>query len=220
MHKIAADSLVFDLDGTLWDASGTCALAWNLSLREAGITEVQVDASRVRSYSGLKMDVILAQHFGFLDASRQALLLERYRHNEATLMREQGGILFPGTRGVLRSLASRYPLFIVSNCLAGYIENFLAFHGLQDLFVDWECSGNTGLSKGENIQLVRQRHALARPVYIGDTRWDMEASQAAGIPFIFAAYGFGDPGSVAWRIENLAELPGLLDGNGLGVTPR
>ena len=33
---------------------------------------------------------------------------------------------------------------------------------------------------------------LKFPVYVGDTRGDQESAIEAGIPFIFAAYGFAD----------------------------
>ena len=45
--------------------------------------------------------------------------------------------------------------------------------------------------KGENIRLIMERNQLERAVYIGDTQGDLDASHAAGIPFIYAAYGFG-----------------------------
>ena len=62
---------------------------------------------------------------------------------------------------------------------------------MEGYFTDWECSGRTGLPKGENIRLVVERNHLQAPVYVGDTRLDYEAAQQAGVPFIHAAYGFG-----------------------------
>ena len=48
------------------------------------------------------------------------------------------------------------------------------------------------MSKGQNIKLISQRNGLKAPVYIGDTIFDYEATQEADVPFIFAAYGFGE----------------------------
>ena len=53
---------------------------------------------------------------------------------------------------------------------------------------------------------------LQAPVYVGDTPGDLTASQGAGVPFIFATYGFGQLSSAEApaRIASLAELPELL----------
>lgn len=61
---------------------------------------------------------------------------------------ELGGLLYPHIEAGLRRLLVRYPLFIVSNCQAGYIEAFLEWSGLAECFRDFGCSGNTRLSKG------------------------------------------------------------------------
>ena len=49
-----------------------------------------------------------------------------------------------------------------------------------------------------------------KPVYVGDTLLDHKSAAEAGLPFIFAAYGFGTVENTP-SIESLAELPGLLD---------
>ncbi|MFP3471895.1 hypothetical protein R0J90_17765, partial [Micrococcus sp. SIMBA_144] len=51
--------------------------------------------------------------------------------------------------------------------------------------------GRTGLSKGENIQLIIERNNLTSPIYVGDTEGDRKAARYARIPFIYAQYGFG-----------------------------
>lgn len=48
---------------------------------------------------------------------------------------------------------------------------------------------------------------LRRPVNVGDTQKDAAAAEKAGIPFIFAEYGFGDAPNAALRIGSIEELP-------------
>ena len=67
------------------------------------------------------------------------------------------------------------------------------------------CS--TPLSKGENIRLVIQRNAIDRAVYVGDTQGDLDAADFAGIPFIRAAYGFGQVNRPVPEIPCLPDLP-------------
>ena len=47
---------------------------------------------------------------------------------------------------------------------------------------------------------------MKNPIYVGDTNGDMEASYYAGIPFVYAAYGFGDVESFDYKIDDISEL--------------
>lgn len=71
---------------------------------------------------------------------------------------------------------------------------------------DYESYENIFLSKGENIKLVISRNNLKNPIYVGDTKGDMEASYYAGIPFVYASYGFGKVESFDYKINDISEL--------------
>ncbi len=95
---------------------------------------------------------------------------------------------------------------VVSNCQHGYIEAFYKYHSLEKYFLDYENPGRTGLSKGENIKLIIKRNDLTSPVYVGDTEGDLDASEFAGVPFVYAKYGFGKVSKYDYVIENFNEL--------------
>jgi phosphoglycolate phosphatase len=84
----------------------------------------------------------------------------------------------------------RVPLFIVSNCQAGYIETFLRWSAGP--FIDFECWGNTGLPKADNLRRIIDRNGLRSPVLVGDTAGDQAAASACGVPFVYVDYGFGE----------------------------
>ena len=107
---------------------------------------------------------------------------------------------------VLAELSQKYELFIVSNCQSGYIETFLQYHKLERYFTDYECPGGTGREKGENIRIVIDRNNLEKAVYIGDTQGDYESAVFAGIPFIHAAYGFGNVEADVPKIKSIGEI--------------
>ena len=132
------------------------------------------------------------------------------RLDPAAVCPARGGELYPELEETLAALSAREPLFIVSNCLDGYIQCFLHSSGLGRYFRDYECEGSTGLSKAENIMLLCRRHGLRRPVYVGDTRSDESSARKAGCAFIHAAYGFGSCEAPDAVIRGLGELPGLL----------
>ena len=204
------DGLIFDLDGTLWDASAACVLAWNETFNQTGNHGQSLDEDFIRSVSGLRIEKIFSDYLSFIPASKYSEVLETYKQNEIIYVEKFGGELFPKTKEVLTELSSRHKLFVVSNCLVGYIESFISFHKLENIFTDFESAGNTGLPKSENIKLIIKRNELQNPIYIGDTEWDQEAAKAANIPFIHATYGFRKVDGAENKIESLADLPELL----------
>jgi phosphoglycolate phosphatase len=123
---------------------------------------------------------------------------------------ELGGVMFPDVDGGVRRLSARYPLFIVSNCQSGYIEVFFQTSRLGGCFKDFECWGNTGLSKTQNLGVVIERNRLRHPVFVGDTPGDQTAARECGVPFLFAAYGFADCPDAAHRFASFSTLTDWL----------
>lgn len=206
------DAVLFDLDGTLWNSIRSILPCWQRLGRErAG---VEITAEMLASIMGKQHQEIGDLFFPNLKdpQERLALTLECCRE-ECVGLDVTGGDLYPGVEETLRNLAQRYPMAIVSNCGPGYIEAFLKAHHFSDCFVDFEHSGNTGLSKGENIRLVMERNGWKQAVYVGDTLGDAMAARAAGIPFVFASYGFGvvSPEDYAVKMEDFSRLPEILD---------
>ena len=203
------DSIIFDLDGTLWDSTYVVTRAWNDAIRRhPGVKEVS--HAQIESVAGLTLDEIGERLFPSSSEEEKRLLLHDCGENECSFLAVSGGKLYPGLEDTLKQLSPKYRLFIVSNCQTGYIEAFFHAHGLGNYFTDYECAENTGLTKGENISLVIKRNGLKAPVYIGDTLGDYQASKAAGIPFIHAEYGFGSVPQMTFSLSRITSLPALL----------
>ncbi|VXB19760.1 HAD family hydrolase [Bacillus sp. 349Y] len=185
------DSIIFDLDGTIWDPIDTVLEAWNRTIEEhdeAGQTMTREDFEGVM---GLQVKEIEERLFPDVDEEVRSRMLKACLEREEALLNERGGRLYPDVEKVLETLSHSYKLFIVSNCQDGYIETFYDYHKLERFFKDFENPGRTGLSKGENIKLIMERNNLKAPVYVGDTDGDRKAAEYAGIPFVYAKYGFG-----------------------------
>ncbi len=205
------DGILFDLDGTLWDALEGICLSWNRALaRFRPDLAGAVTPARLKGCMGMLLPDIAKKLFPQVEPGELAPLLEVCCDMENEYLARNGGVLCPGAAQALPLLAEKYPLFIVSNCQDGYIESFFAAHGLGRYFTDWECPGRTGRPKAENIRAVAARNGLRRPVYVGDTRGDFQAASAAGVPFLHAAYGFGAVEGVP-AIGSLVEPPALLE---------
>lgn len=125
---------------------------------------------------------------------------------ECDYLKEYAGTLYPYVEEVLDYLHNKYDLFIVSNCQDGYIEALFSVYNIQKYIKDYECSGRTGKSKGENIRMIMDRNKVTDAVYIGDTQKDKEASSEAKIPFLYAAYGFGKVEDCQHKIDSFKDL--------------
>ena len=117
---------------------------------------------------------------------------------------------YEGVQQTLEALQKDYRLFIVSNAQCGYPELCMEKLGIAHLFEGHLCFGDTGTEKGQTILELMRRHGITDAFYIGDTQGDYEATLEAGIPFIWAAFGFGDPKGYAARLEDFRQLPQLL----------
>lgn len=199
------DSMIFDLDGTLWDSSEAIVIIWNKVLQNKEV-DVKLTKEDIRGIMGLQSQEIGEKLFPSLDEHKLKQLFDEFAEAEGEYLAKNGGILFEKVEDVLKVLSTKYKLCIVSNCQEGYIEAFYQYHNLGKYFIDFENPGRTGLSKGENIQLVMKRNKLDSPIYVGDTLGDQRAAEFAGIPFVFAEYGFGKAERFDYSIDRFDQL--------------
>lgn len=200
------DSIIFDLDGTLWDPIDTVLIAFNIIIKRYDQVKKEVTREDFRTTMGLQIEDIGKKMFPDIEENTQKQILQESCELERVYIEEQGGNLYENVEDVLEALSQKYKLYIVSNCQHGYIEAFYKYHKLEKYFLDYENPGRTGLSKGENIKLIIERNNLSKPVYVGDTDGDLKASKYVGIPFVYAKYGFGQVSEYDYVIEKFDEL--------------
>lgn len=200
------DSILFDLDGTLWDSTEVVADAWNQALETFPQVAFRATPDNLKQLFGRPLDEIARMIVPELNDTERAVLLKKLYEVEDTALQKTPGRVYEGVRETLEALSRKYKLCIVSNCQAGYIELFLEKTGFQKYITDFECPGYTGLSKGENNKLVMERNQLTAPVYVGDTQGDLNSARFAGIPFVFASYGFGAPEEYEYRLTQFSDL--------------
>ena len=204
-------SLIFDIDGTLWDSRALVAEGYNIQLNAEGYPHLCVDAEVLRPLFGKTMaaiaDVILEE----VPVPERYALMERCMDTENKYLAEnECKIGYAGVKETLEELKKSYRLFIVSNAQCGYPELCMEKLEIAHLFEGHLCYGDTGTEKGETILELMRRHQITDAVYIGDTQGDYEATLVAGIPFIWCAFGFGNPDGYAAQLEDFRQLPQLL----------
>lgn len=209
------DSIIFDLDGTLWDSTAEVADAFNqvLATKHPEVKEV-VTPQRLQELFGLPLDVIAEKLYQSVPREHAVKVMEECCEYECEYLAEHGAVLYEGLEEALKELSKKYKLMIVSNCQEGYIQCFFAaYPHLEQYFTDFEYPGRSGKLKADNIRMVVERNKLRTPIYVGDTQGDANAAREAGVPFVFARYGFGDVKEYDEVVDSLAELARLADRN-------
>jgi phosphoglycolate phosphatase len=184
------DSIIFDMDGTLWDAVDTYASSWDIVFKQLNIdrTMPRDELAKMVGWEGKKvLEVIMPEY----DEEARQSIYAKVNEVRRELLPQNGGILYDGVKDGLKQLARKYQLFIVSNCAKGIIRLFIDWAGINEHIIDEIAYGTNYMPKHHNIKLLIERHNLENPVYVGDTEGDGEQSRLAGIPFVFVSYGFG-----------------------------
>ena len=210
------ESLIFDIDGTLWDSRALVAEGYNLQLRDEGLERYCVDAARLRPLFGKVMSAIADALFPDMPPQVRYPLMERCMARENRYLEEnECRIGYAGIAETLCTLSKTHRLFIVSNSQQGYPELCIQKLGLGQWIGGHLCFGDTGTGKGKTIRTLMNRYGITSCAYIGDTQGDYEATVEAGVPFIWAAYGFDTPSGYALKIDSPTDLLKLEEENKL-----
>lgn len=204
------DGIIFDVDGTLWDSTDSVTESWNLAIRENSDMDLTITADILKGLFGKTMTEIADSLFPSLPEKERMDFLDICYDYENRHLEAHPGDLYEGVVETIRKLAEKYPLFIVSNCQCGYIEVTVRSGGLESYIRDHLCFGETQVPKGQTLRMLMDRNGLKDPVYVGDTQGDADACREAGIPFIFAEYGFGDVPDAERRIRSFSDLCGMF----------
>ena len=193
MTHFSFDIVGFDLDGTLLDTSGDLAAAVNHAL--ASVDRPALTVEQVKPMIGGGARHMLKQGLtatGGYDESMldtlHATLLAYYEANICVLTRP-----YPGVVDALDALAAKdVTLGIVTNKIERFARTVLGELGLIDRFACILGGDTMSESKPSPMpihEMVRQCGG-GRAAFVGDSIFDIQAGQAAGLPTVACSYGF------------------------------
>ena len=204
------ESLIFDIDGTLWDSRALVAEGYNIQLEKEGLSHLAVTAEDLMPLFGKVMTEIADVIFASIPEKDRYSLMERCMDTENRYLFENPcRIGYPRVRETIAKLAEKHRLFIVSNSQCGYPELCIGKLGLTPYISGHLCFGDTGTSKGKTIRRLMEKHGIENALYIGDTQGDYEATVEAGIPFVWCTFGFGTPEGFVAKVDKFEELLNL-----------
>ena len=202
------ESIIFDIDGTLWDSRALIAEGYNIQLRKEGLHNLQTNEDVLLQLFGRTMSDIADNLFPDFPAEERYALMDRCIASEDAYLEQHpcDTIAYPDILSTMEELAKKHRLFIVSNGQKGYPQLAAKKLGVAHLIEGYLSYGDTGTHKGETIRILMKNHNITDAVYVGDTQGDYEATQDAGIDFIWADYGFGKPDACQGTIHCFKEL--------------
>ncbi|NDW10019.1 HAD family hydrolase [Dysgonomonas sp. 520] len=205
MELKETDSLIFDMDGTLWDAVDTYAYCWNIAFKKVGLNKEFTGQDLVQ-YMGIEAKKIFTIVFPDLTDDEIDSLFKVIAETVDEHLPVMGGKVYPDVIEGLHKLSKKYKLFMLSNCQKGSIGDFMKYTNTQDLFLDYFEHGANHQPKHVNIHTLMEKYDLKNPVYVGDTDSDRKQCDIAKIPYIFVSYGFGTTDKYAKKFDSFAHL--------------
>lgn len=186
--------ILFDCDGTIVDSEGLIVTAMIMAFVDHGLTPPTDKA--IRRIIGLSLPLAVEQ----LGAPNEGDLImevsQAYRTRYGFLRDEKGmrEPLFDGMDQIIRGLGSRddYILGIATGKTMKGVDNLLRANQLTHLFHTIQTSDKA--PSKPNPAMINQAMRETgidphRTVMIGDTSFDMEMAQNAGVPAIAVTWG-------------------------------
>ena len=191
-------ALIFDIDGTLWDSVALVGEGYNLQL---------ISEAKLRTLFGKTMVDLADGMLAGLPKEQRMEQMERCMDREMVHLWESPcNIGYPKVKETLAALSEKRNLYIVSNSQRGYPEVCIEKLGLTPYIRGHLCFGDTGAAKSVTIRTLMESAA-----YVGDIQGDCDSAHAAGIPFVWAAYGFGDVKDYEAKIDRFEDLLSLFE---------
>ena len=189
--------IVFDVDGTLVDSQNDIVRSMTLSFEALGLDAP--DRSRIVGIIGVSLEIAVAQLAPDLSSKMYDALVEGYKSAYTSLRAQNGSTLssplYPNAHRVLQGLhdTPQYLLGVATGKSRRGLDVLLHEHDLADFFVTLQTA-DTHPSKPHPAML---QAALAdagieaqNAVMIGDTQFDLEMAQAAGLYSIGVIWGY------------------------------
>jgi HAD superfamily hydrolase (TIGR01509 family) len=208
---------ILDVDGTLVDTNYQHALAWYRAFRDHDIV---LPIWRLHRHVGMGGDQLVER---LTDADVEQRLGEQIRSRETERYGEMIGEVeaFSEASKLLKDLRDRgHTTILASSAKQPELEHYIDLLGARRLADGWTSASEVEATKPEpdlvNAALERARAQPEQAVMVGDTPWDVEAAERAGVQTLavmtggFSREELCEAGAVE-VYESVAELRAALE---------
>ena len=176
---------LFDLDGTLLDSDQMLIETFHYLYKKFKPKDFVIDEEKIITFSGPQIKDTLKKEFPELD---QQMILEEWR-KESKKNYPIYTKLFPGAYALLSTLVeNRIPTAIITNKHRDAYVGAIPMFGLDKLNIFSICADESGRLKPypDGIYKCMEHFGIKDKkdvIYIGDSIYDYETSQNAGVDF-------------------------------------
>jgi HAD superfamily hydrolase (TIGR01509 family) len=179
---------ILDIDGTLVDTNYQHAMSWYLAFRQHGVV---LPVWRIHRHIGMGGDQLIAAVAGD-DVEARAGDDIRAAEGALYLASIQSTSVLEGARELIADLkdAGR-EVVLASSAKAQEVDHYLDLLEARELVDGWTTSADVERTKPEPDLVRAALDGLDsdEAVMVGDTPWDVEAAEKAGIPTVAVLTG-------------------------------
>ena len=179
----ALPAAILDIDGTLVDTNYHHAVAWFRAFRALDVT---LPLYRIHRHIGMGGDQLVAALAGE-DFERERGDDARAREGDIYMELIDEVRPLAGARELLEDLKERgHTLVLASSAKAHEVYHYLDLLAARDLADGWTTSADVEQTKPEPdlVAAAVEKAGGGAAVMVGDSTWDCEAAQRAGLPTI------------------------------------
>jgi HAD superfamily hydrolase (TIGR01509 family) len=206
---------ILDIDGTLVDTNYHHAVAWYRAFHQH---EIVLPIWRIHTHMGMGGDQLVGSLCGERTEEEKG---DDIRAAEKVLYAELIGEVEPlkGARELIEDLKGRgHAVVLASSAKEVEVDHYLDLLDARDLADDWTTSADVESTKPQPdlVNAAMEKAGTREAVMVGDTPWDVQAAERAGIETVavltggFSAAELRDAGAVA-VFESIEELSEVLD---------
>ncbi len=182
--------LIFDWDGTLCDSLHRIAYCLQLAADEVGLPVPTVEAAK--DIIGLGLYEALTQLFPGIDSGEVQQLRNSYAGHFRRVDQTPSPLFADVERSLVDLRDQGYVLAVATGKSRAGLDRVLQALSMKNLFHSTRCADETA-SKPDPLMLQSLLEEYGLPtqqaIMVGDTTFDMEMAQRAGVPRIAVSYG-------------------------------
>lgn len=177
--------LLFDYDGVLVDSLDIFMHHFISACQKEGISQINDKSSFLHLF-----DKNLYESMLEIGMSLETILCVVNQVRDGLIKDQNKLILFPGIYDIVKILALKNELLVVTSNESNVVLSFLKTHGLTEFKAIY--GSDKGGSKVNKINTIKKLYPNGEFYYIGDTTGDIDEGRQAGVSTVAVSWGWHD----------------------------
>lgn len=217
-RKIMIQSMIFDMDGTLFQTDKILEISLEdtfSQLRSQNQWDTVTPIDQYREIMGVPLpkvwETLLPNHSLEVREQTDAYFLNRLVEN----IRSGKGALYPNVKEVFSYLKeNNCSIYIASNGLTQYLSAIVSYYHLDNWVTEtFSIQQIESLSKSDLVQSMKKKYSITNGAVVGDRLSDINAAKDNGLVSIGCNFDFAREDELSQAdivIDDLIELKGIV----------